>query len=582
MMYAVNQMKRRVLVAAWLALGMAGLETGAATVFPRLEPVGDNFTFLINADPHVSLERPNAKSPQRHNQLLREFVKEVNAAPVQPAFVIFNGDIYERQEAPQTTEILLQIVKDLRPLPIAVTGNHDVRDFDVDAIFRPVQKAFNGTTNDTFSFNCGQWHFVVLPTKELLTSRDKEEAFLKWLDEDLKANRDRPTMGFMHYHLLPVGTSQLEFYTQSIDYKNRLLDVLTRYGNMKYVFSGHVHAGIKNSVKTAWEYQGVNFVVVPSPVRPRPFGEEYAEYTLDGGYYLKVEIQGQSARLLGRQIGRPAEHLYPASARKFDRAVDPRYFKAVWDLPAEAKLRNGGFEEGLAGWNSVFRYMKDKEPGYRVGAASGGAASGKGVACLFVSEEGQGWALGEFTEIYQVLRAPGRAPALNFNYRSDQGPNGGGYVWLGGFKGQEVQLVMVFHCGPQMRARHTLPRVIDYVVTAGEHDGARLQALSRQKQAMFWKLPIPGEKWLQVEISLPQAMNAAAGNPGLYESLGIDRFIIGLGAWCSDEPGSRSTAWFDDVVLRDNEKANTMQVNGKPFDPTQQGFDLIVAREKGR
>jgi hypothetical protein len=125
----------------------------------------------------------------------------------------------------------------------------------------------------------------------------------------------------MHYHLLPVGTSQLEFYTQSIGYKNRLLDTLTRHGNVRYVFSGHVHSGIQNSVKTAWDYRGVNFVVAPSPVRPRPFGEEYPEYTLDGGYYLKVEVQGKSVRLFGHQIGRPAEHLYPASARKFDFAL---------------------------------------------------------------------------------------------------------------------------------------------------------------------------------------------------------------------------------------------------------------------
>ena len=147
-------------------------------------------------------------------------------------------------------------------------------------------------------------------------------------------------MTFMHYHLLPVGTSQLEFYTYSITYKNRLLDALTRYGNVKYVFSGHVHSGIKNSVKTAWEYGGVNFIVVPSPVRPRPFGEEYPEYTLVGGYYLKVEVQGKSVRLLGHQIGRTAEHRYPPSASKFDFAVAPRYFKAVWDLPAETKLRS--------------------------------------------------------------------------------------------------------------------------------------------------------------------------------------------------------------------------------------------------
>jgi 3',5'-cyclic AMP phosphodiesterase CpdA len=574
-------MKRLVLLAAWLASGLSFAAQPAPT-FPKLASVGDNFSFLINADPHVSRERPNAKSPQPHNQLLREFVKEVNATPRQPAFVVFNGDIYERQGVPQTTDILLQIIKELRPLPIAVTGNHDARDFDVDSIFRPVQYAFNGTTNDTFSFDCGQWHFVVMPTKELLVSPEKEAAFLKWLDLDLQANRNRLTMGFMHYHLLPVGTSQLEFYTYSISYKSRLLATLTRYGNVKYVFSGHVHAGIENSVKTAWEYKGVNFVVAPSPVRPRPFGEEYAEFTLDGGYYLKVEVEGKNVRLLGHQIGRPAEHAYPASFHAFDPGLDPRYMKPVWELPAGPKIRNGGFEEGLAGWSSVIRYIKDKEPGYSVGVSGEGAASGKSACRLFVSEEGQGWALGEFTEIYQVAQAPGSAPTLKFQYRSGQAAHGGGYVWLAGFKGEQAQSLIMFHWGPQMRGKHTLPNVINYVLGAGERDAAHLQTLGLQKRALFWKLPVSEEKWLPVRINLAQAMNTAAGKAGLHESLGINRIILGLGAWCSDEPGSRSTAWFDDVDLVPGSNAADMEVNGKPFDPTQQGFNLIVSEDRNR
>ena len=575
-------MNRVSLIISCLLASLAAPVSLAGTLFPRLEAAGDDFTFLINADPHVSRERPDAKSPQPHNQFLRQFVQEVNAAPRQPAFVIFNGDIYERQGVPQTTNILMQIIKDLRPLPIAVTGNHDVRDFDVDSIFRPVQQAFNGTTNDTFSFDCGRWHFVVMPTKELLTNLEKEEAFLKWLDADLRANRNRPTMGFMHYHLMPAGTSQLEFYTYSISYKNRLLDALTRYGNVRYVFSGHVHAGIQNSVKTAWEYKGVKFIVAPSPVRPRPFGEEYPEFTLGGGYYLQVEVQRERVRLLGRQIGRSAEHLYPASFRAFDFGIDPRCFRPIWELPAEATLRNGGFEEGLAGWNCVFRYLKDKEPGYAITAAGESAASGKRAACLFVCEKGQGWALGEFTEVYQVLRSPARAPTLKFSYHGGQCSNGGGYVWLGGFKGVQAECVMLFHWGPQMRAKHTLPQVINYVVTAGERNGEGRQSSRQPKQTLFWKLPEPGKEWVPAEIKLGEAMNTAVGKSGLYESLGIDRFIIGLGAWCSDEAGSLSKAWFDDLKVLADEGTAVMQVGGKPFDPTHEGFNLIVSDERPR
>ena len=89
-------MNRVSLIISCLLASLAAPVSLAGTLFPRLEAAGDDFTFLINADPHVSRERPDAKSPQPHNQFLRQFVQEVNAAPRQPAFVIFNGDNYER------------------------------------------------------------------------------------------------------------------------------------------------------------------------------------------------------------------------------------------------------------------------------------------------------------------------------------------------------------------------------------------------------------------------------------------------------------------------------------------------------
>src|SRR6516165_3910948 len=96
----------------------------AADLFPQLAKTPDNFRFIINADPHASRERPGQTPPNVHNQYLRYFVAEVNDMRPQPAFVLFNGDIYERGGAPQTTETLMRIVKGMKPLAIAVTGNH--------------------------------------------------------------------------------------------------------------------------------------------------------------------------------------------------------------------------------------------------------------------------------------------------------------------------------------------------------------------------------------------------------------------------------------------------------------------------
>ncbi len=42
---------------------------------------------------------------------------------------------------------------------------------------------------------------------------------------------------------------------------------------MKYYFNGHVHNGLKNAAKLAWEYRGTRFFTVPTVIHTRPFGD---------------------------------------------------------------------------------------------------------------------------------------------------------------------------------------------------------------------------------------------------------------------------------------------------------------------
>jgi hypothetical protein len=572
-------MTKHIAIIGTLLTGSLVYGAAAVDVFPQLGKTPGTFRFIINADPHASREKPGQTPPNIHNQYLRDFVSEVNGMSPQPAFVIFNGDIYERGGAPQTTDTLMGIVKGMKPLAIAVTGNHDVRADDVDEVFRPVQKAFNGTTDYTFSFNAGQWHFVIMPTRELLDTAEKEQAFLNWLDKDLKANRTRPTMAFHHYHLLPVGTSQLEFYVYSIDYKNRLLDTLTRYGNVKYVFSGHVHAGIQPSVKTAWQYKGAKFIIAPSPVQPRPFGEEYPEFTMEGGYYLVVDVHGADVRLLGRQIRGKGEHLYPASFREFSKTIDPRNMTAAWELPAAKTLENGGFEQGLKSWNAPYRYMADTDPGYGWKAVEDKKASGERSARIFVREKGQGWAIGEFSEIYQFTQLPpNAAPALDLKYNPGAATSGGGYFWIGGFHGKEARTAMLFQWGPKMSSKHTLFRSMTYVMNAGKAPSEGIELIGRRNKSVFWTLPSEANQWHNVSIDLSKAMDEATGQAGAFRALGVDRIIIGLGSWCAAGAGSKSEAWFDDISLRVDGKGS-MTIDGKPFDARRNGTDLVIESE---
>ncbi len=536
---------------AWAALLLAPAMMGGAAQAPwaRLAGAGDRFTFVINADPHVGAERPGQKRPNPQNQRFREFIDEVNAMKPEPAFVLFNGDDFERQAAPVSTRIFTEGARRLKPLPILVAGNHDVRTFDVATIFAPVQRELNGTSATQFGFDCGQWHFVALPPQELITP-ENEGQYLAALERDLAVNRARPTMVFMHYHILPVGLSQLEFYTYSIMAKWRLLEVLTRHANVRYVICGHVHSGIQASLKTAWTYRGVDFVVAPSPVRPRPFGEELKPFTADGGYYMTVEIDGTRAKLVGRQLGNPGTVTYPDKFRDFSVELEPRGFKPLWDLPGNDGVRNGGFEKGLAGWMSPLRYQSDREPGYTARAADDLKAEGGKSARLEVRAKGQDWAYGEFTELYQVVHAPaGGAPVLSLKYRPDDASEGGGYAWAACLKERQTVAVLRYHWGPPMETKHPLNRVIDYLATAGEMRGEALAALGKLKNPPETSLPAEPGKWHELKADLTVDYDREHG-AGAFARLGVKKVMIGIGVWCTERPDAHSAANFDGVTLK--------------------------------
>lgn len=253
--------------AVWAVVSVCPLR--AEQLYPSLAKVGEEFSFVINADPQIGPPDSKADIERNLHQLLKDFVREWNGAPKRPAFVLYDGDLvaYDR---PAYFAAFRDVVKE-HNVPVAlVHGNHD-GGFG-DPHFLDVQQVVSGFRRLYYSFNCGRWHFVVLPCPEIVGEQG-EGPMLRWLAEDLRASKDRPTMVFLHYHLLPVGLSQCEYYTMPMSFKRALLEAFARHGNVRHVVSGHVHAGIKSSIKTSWSYKGTNYIVAPSPVPPRSFGE---------------------------------------------------------------------------------------------------------------------------------------------------------------------------------------------------------------------------------------------------------------------------------------------------------------------
>ncbi len=338
---------------------------------PISNPNKEKFMFLINSDPQMGDEHTKKDGLKILNELLEMFVDETNERKDEnkPEFVVWNGDLVWKP-LQNAFDNFQRIVAKMKTPSVLVHGNHDGK--NQDPKFLNLQQNLSGYRKLFYSFDYGKWHFVVIAAQEKFSSKAKKKELLLWLNDDLNKHKDKQTMLFMHYHILPVGLSQMEFYTYiPMSFKNKLLDIITKNNNVKYVFSGHVHIGVKASIKTARNYKGTNFILVPTPVFARPFGEEHPEFRKKGdrynrrGFYMEVHVDGDNVGLVGRKINYAHKVDYPKTFQQFEKSEDIRSFIPEGLLPVNDKLRNGDFSQGLDGWMSSWRYQTDGRKTYQ-------------------------------------------------------------------------------------------------------------------------------------------------------------------------------------------------------------------------
>ncbi len=436
-----------------LSLTLAGCVHERNTEGPHSDADKKTFRFFINSDPQMGPQDTDKKALGVLNELLEQFVEEVNSqnkkTPID--FVVYNGDLvwdpYEDAFAN-----FVRLVSAQQVPPVLVHGNHD--GMNEDPQFLQAQQQLSGYAQLNYSFDYGDWHMVVIAAQEKYPSELQKQQLLTWLADDLRAHRDKPVMLFMHYHILPVGLSQMEFYSYNPhEFKNQLLQLITGSGNVKYVFSGHVHAGIKASIKSTYEYQGTKFVVCPTPVQARPFGEEFAAFENDPksrffrrGYYLEVLVDGEDVELVGHKIKHPHEEVYPQEFTRFEPAMDPRFFTPESQTPAGEALSNGSFDQGLAGWQTSFRYQKDRDSAF-----INSAEQGRNV--LQLKAPWGAWNFDEYMETYQLVQLDLQArPLLRYRFKRPvySQAGAGGYIRLNFYGASEgLEEMLLLHWGHQ-------------------------------------------------------------------------------------------------------------------------------------
>ncbi len=79
---------------------------------------------------------------------------------------------------------------------------------------------------------------------------------LEMLDAALAAQPDKYAMVVVHHHLLPSKTKWLD--TMMVENRDQVLDVLTKYSNIKLVVFGHIHHELQQ------QYEGMTFFAAPA------------------------------------------------------------------------------------------------------------------------------------------------------------------------------------------------------------------------------------------------------------------------------------------------------------------------------
>ncbi len=520
--------------------------------FPALAGTGDRFRVALIADPQVEAADSRSVVAATSQERMSQIVREINALDPAPAFVLFNGDLVN-SAVPRQIENFLARAKELKSPVVLVHGNHD--GWLPYPEFRQMQQAVNGTEHVRLSFNCGRWHFTSIPCNFRYPEHGAD--MLAWLEADLRAHQDRPVMAFIHYHLMPQGLSQLEWYTYEKGFKKELLDVLARHGNVRYCIGGHVHNGIQVSVKTAWTYRGTRFLVAPTCTASRNFGEEYPAFAAGlprdarspgGGYWMLLEFDGPEVRLHGRLAGVEQAHAYPAEFPEY-RGDEPLWLRNVTDDAPAAALGNGSFEQGLAAWRRPWRYRCDHDPGFLTEVRDAEGARGGRAVYLYCRDKGQPWAEDELNEVYQRIALPPDRPAtVRARFRVDEpSRNGGGYLRLCALRGGDLAFLALLHWGDGDRTRnHRMGANSLYTATGRAGTAFSLIELGRKRRAAFWPLQ-PREGWNEVSLDLAAAVDAALERPGAFRELGADSLLVSAGVWCHKTPDSRASCLFDDL-----------------------------------
>ena len=525
---------------------------------------GNAFSFAIMADPQGGDPEEEGNWPTRmkiHNAWIEDSIRRTNELDPQPAFTLMLGDIVDSQGQMANFVQMNAYLKKLKSPVLYAIGNHETRyrseftpGYNMEAFnnYFAAQKALNGMDLMLYSFDLGDWHFVVWPDPLRSNFWETHPHYFDWLERDLEKHQDRPTIFFQHVPSHPVGINPLINYAESVSVKRTLLDILSRYGNVRYIFSGHVHIPVKASFKTAVTYRGMKMINLPAAgYRPRAFGEEdFAGGPCQG--IAIVQINGKNADV-GFKTVTQEEFKYPETLPAFEEDKYALWLHYKWQLPAASKLVNGNFDLGLKGWTPRFVYTEDENPSNICEVRPD--YDRPGFHALYLHAHKRGYDIPGQDRLPQTINRISQAvqwkaqdqPLLNIKYKVDQKHSDlegwcGAYAQVEAFDRSFRKMSLVYWLGT---AYTGLGNKVDKELADNVH----------------LKLADAPDEWQEAELNL--ANDLQQHGQKRFTDLSVDRLVVTLGVWTINDGGQYPySVYFDDVALSKNPRPDSMSLAG--------------------
>jgi 3',5'-cyclic AMP phosphodiesterase CpdA len=513
----------------------------------------DNFRFIIMADPQggdPDIENHGSNCRMKiHNAFIEESILTANALSPEPVFTLVLGDFTDYQGEEENFRQMIRFFEKLNSPILLEIGNHESR---YRAEFTPAynmselknyfaaQKKVNGLEKLVYSFDIGWWHFIIWPDPLRNNFWETRPHYFDWLERDLEKNKDKPTFFFQHVPMHPIGINPLVSYVNPVHINRMLFDMLSRHGNVKYVFSGHVHIPIKSSLKTAVTYKGMHMInLPPAGYRPRAFGEE----DLYGGPcqgMCIVDVKQEKAKVAFKTVTHEV-YKYPSSFSDYSNDKDPLWFKHKWEFNPEAKLVNGSFEDGLKGWMRHFVYTEDENPTNLCEVRKAPETSGKALYMFMAKrgydKPGQDRLPQTLNQLSQIVKAPEQGiPVIRFKYMVDKAhfdPESwnGGFLWVEGYCRNHLLLNHVYSIGKLHRS-------------VGASYGFR-----QFTYYSYFDIYDGTEGWNDVSLNLKSDYDKLKKEVS-YRDLHLEKIAISFGAWTINKGYKQSAGiYYKDVIF---------------------------------